>query len=326
MHIPDGFLDPKTAISTGVLAATGLGVALRHARLNLPPRRVPLLGLSAAFVFAAQMLNFPVAGGTSGHLIGAVLTAALLGPSAAVIVISSVLMVQCFLFNDGGLTALGGNIFNLALVGGVGGWAIYHLLSRAVKGLFGRILAATFAAWLSTVLAAIACAGELAASHTASWSVALPVMGGVHMLIGIGEGIITALVLVGIAKARPELMRLAPSPNDHPREGFGPLVVFGLLISVGLALFVAPSACGWPDGLDKTAEILGFVERDPTSIAVPAPIPDYKMPGVSSKGVATGLAGATGTVVVFALAWLLARALVPKSKPDRATVPAASPQ
>src|SRR5512139_1575902 len=103
MHVPDGFLDAKTAVATGVLAAAGLGVALRQARRHLPPRRVPLLGLAAAFVFAAQMINFPVAAGTSGHLLGAVLTAVLLGPSAAVVVLTSVFFVQCFLFADGGV-------------------------------------------------------------------------------------------------------------------------------------------------------------------------------------------------------------------------------
>ncbi|MCY2932388.1 MAG: PDGLE domain-containing protein [Planctomycetota bacterium] len=357
MHIPDGFLDVKTATATGVLAAAGLGLALRQARRHLPARRVPLLGLSAAFVFAAQMINFPVAGGTSGHLIGGVLTAALLGPSAALIVISAVLIVQCFLFADGGVTALGANLFNMALIGGVGGWVVYHLLSRGVKGLFGRLVAAVVAGWASTVLASIACAGELAGSGTVGWRSAWPAMAGTHMVIGIGEGVITALVLAAIAKVRPELLGLtAPgagvlegagavvcgeaattSAEDpvvsrtwlrrrrkprHPAtnlvsaangERTGPLVVFGLLMSVGLALFVAPFACGWPDGLDKTAETLGFKDRESEHRALPAPAPDYKTPGISSEALATAIAGAAGTVFVFALAWGLARALSPKS-------------
>jgi cobalt/nickel transport system permease protein len=341
MHIPDGFLNLKTAAATGVLAATGLGLALRQARQSVPARRVPLLGLSAAFVFAAQMLNFPVAGGTSGHLIGGVLTAALLGPSAAVIVISAVLIVQCFLFADGGMTALGANIFNMALVGGVGGWAVYYLLSRAVKGLFGRIFAAVLAAWVSTVVASIACAGELAASGTIQWSVAFPAMAGVHMLIGIGEGAITALVLAAIARSRPELLGLAAplgmmpapsgdlSPANAPalpspaalgtmgKEKVAGLVVLGLVISLGLALFVAPFACSWPDGLDKTAELLGFKDKEAAGRLIAAPVPDYKMPGISSQGLATALAGAAGTIFAFGLAWGLARVLVPKAKAQR---------
>jgi cobalt/nickel transport system permease protein len=309
MHIPDGFLDSKTAAATGALAAAGLAVALRHARLHLPPRRVPLLGLAAAFVFAAQMINFPVAGGTSGHLIGAVLAATLLGPSAAVIVISAVLIVQCLMFADGGISALGANILNMGLIGGVGGWAIYHVISGLIKGLFGRVLAAAFAAWCSTVLASVACAGELATSHTAGWSVVLPAMAGLHVLIGIGEGLITALVLVAIARARPELLQ--PEAPTALRRPYGTIVAYGVLLALGLALFASPFASQWPDGLDKTAEVLGFKEKAAAGI-LPSPIPDYEMPGIHWSVLRTALAGAVGTMVVFVLAWWLARALVPK--------------
>jgi cobalt/nickel transport system permease protein len=309
MHIPDGFLDSKTAVAAGVLAAVGLGVALRRARLHLPPHRVPLLGLAAAFLFAAQMINFPVAGGTSGHLIGAVLAAVLLGPSAAVIVISAVLIVQCLMFADGGISALGANIFNMAMLGGVGGWAIYHLVSRAVKGLFGRVLAAAFAAWCSTVMASVACAGELASSGTVQWPVVLPAMAGVHMLIGIGEALITALVVVGVARARPELLQ--PDDATEPRASFGAVVAYGGLIALGLALFVSPLASRWPDGLDRTAEVLGFKEKAVTPV-VAAPMSDYQVPWFHWTTLGASLAGAVGTIVVFAFAWLLARALVPK--------------
>jgi cobalt/nickel transport system permease protein len=310
MHIPDGFLDARTAVTTGVLATTGLGVALRQARRNLPPGRVPLLGLSAAFVFVAQMINFPVAGGTSGHLIGAVLVGALLGPSAAVIVISAVLIVQCLMFADGGISALGANIFNMGLVGGIGGWAIYYLVSRAVKGLFGCVVAAVFAGWCSTVLASVACAGELAVSHTVRWPVVLPAMAGIHMLIGIGEGLITALVLVGIGRARPELLQ--PGAATETQRPYGAVVAYGGLIALGLALFASPLASSWPDGLDKAAEVLGFKAKAAGPL-LPAPMPDYEMPGIHWSVLATSIAGTVGTIVVFGLAWLLARVLVPKA-------------
>lgn len=310
MHIPDGFLDTRTAAATGALAAAGLGLALRQARLHLPPRRVPLLGLSAAFVFAAQMLNFPVAGGTSGHLIGGVLTAVLLGPSAAVIVISAVLIVQCLMFADGGISALGANVFNMALVGSVGGWAVYYLVSRTVKGLFGRVLAAAFAGWCSTVLASIACAGELAASHTVRWSVGFPTMAGVHMLIGIGEGLITALVLVAVSQTRPELI-LDPD-RSVPSRPYGAVTAYGVLIALGLALFVSPFASESPDGLDKTASGLGF--EDKAKVIVPAPMPDYTIGRFSAARIGTSIAGAIGTIGVFGFSWVLARALVPKAK------------
>ena len=311
MHIPDGFLDVRTATVSGGLALAGLGLALRRARLHLPPRRVPLLGLSAAFVFAAQMLNFPVAGGTSGHLIGGVLAAVLLGPSAGVVVICAVLIVQCLMFADGGISALGANIFNMALVGTVGGYGIYYLVSRAVAGLFGRVLAAAFAAWCSTVLASIACAGELAASHTVRWSVAFPTMAGVHMLIGIGEGLITALVLVAIAQAGPELF--VESRETAPARSYGVVVAYGMLIALGLALFASPFASSSPDGLDHTAEKLGFDKHART--VVPAPMSDYKIGRIELPRLSTSLAGAVGTVVVFGLSWVLARALVPHSRP-----------
>src|SRR6516162_1209245 len=133
MHLPNGFLDAKTALLTTAAAVTGVGIALRQARTSLEPRQMPLLGVAAAFVFAAQMLNFPVVGGTSGHLIGGVLTAVLLGPSAAILVITCVLIVQCLMFADGGLMALGANIFNMALVSVCGGYFVFRLTKRVMR-------------------------------------------------------------------------------------------------------------------------------------------------------------------------------------------------
>ena len=229
MHIPDGFLDAKTVLVTGALSVAGVGLALRQVRKELPPRQVPLLGLSAAFLFAAQMVNFPVAGGTSGHLLGGVLVAALLGPAAGVVVLTTVLIVQCFLFGDGGVTALGANVFNMALVGTVGGWAIYRTVSRCLPGVRGRVAAVAFAGWCSTVLASLACAGQLAWSGTVQWSVGFTAMTGIHMLIGLGEGLISALAFLAIARTRPELVA---SPNQSPVSsriggvvGFGPLAL-----------------------------------------------------------------------------------------------------
>src|SRR5262249_1063800 len=163
--------------------------ALRQVRRELPPRKVPLLGLAAAFLFAAQMINFPIGGGTSGHLVGGALVAALLGPGAAVVVVTTVLIVQCFLFQDGGVMALGANFFNMAIGNPVAGYVIYRLLCRGLPGARGQVTALAFAAWCATLLAAIGCAGELAWSGTVAWSVGLPAMAGVHMIIGIGEGL-----------------------------------------------------------------------------------------------------------------------------------------
>jgi len=302
MHIPDGFVDVKTAVAASTLSIAGLSYALYQVRRELPLRRVPLLGLGAAFVFAAQMVNFPVIGGTSGHLVGGALIAALLGAPAAVVVISTVLIAQCFLFADGGVTALGANVFNMAVVAPVVGSAVFRGVGRMLSGLRGQVAAVAFAGWCSTVAASLACAGQLAWSGTVGWAVAFPSMTGIHMLIGVGEGAISALVFYAVAKARPEL---ANNTALLPTRSF---VGYGLLVAIGMALFAAPFACPWPDGLEAVAAKLGFehVAKQP----VATPMADYVMPGVGSAGLATALAGVVGALVAFGLAIFLSRLLV----------------
>jgi cobalt/nickel transport system permease protein len=309
MHIPDGFLDGKTALTAVALSGAGLAVALRRVRRELLPRRIPLLGLAAAFLFAAQMVNFPVAGGTSGHLMGGVLVGALLGPSAAVVVLATVLIVQCFLFADGGVTALGANLFNMGILGAGGGYLAYRRIARFWPGQRGRVAGVAFGGWLSTVLAAIGCAGQLAWSHTVAWPTGFPMMAGVHMLIGLGEGLIGALALVAIERTRPDLVGGDESADrDRPMRG---LLRYGLLATLGLAIFVAPFACPWPDGLEWVATSLGF-DRQAVAL-LPVAAADYRLPGIRSAVGATALAGAIGTVVVFGVALLLGRVLVRKS-------------
>jgi len=307
MHIPDGFIDGKTAATTIALSAVGVGLALRQVRRRLPRRRVPLLGLAAAFLFAAQMINFPVYGGTSGHLLGGVLVAALLGPSAAIVVLTTVLIVQCFLFADGGVLALGANIFNMAIIGAAGGYGIYRLVCGILPGTRGRVAAIAFAGWCSTVLASIFCAGQLAWSHTVAWPAAFTAMAGVHMLIGIGEGLISALAFLAIQRTRPDLVG---DVSEAEQPGlWSEFARYGLLATLGVALFVAPFACSWPDGLERVAARLGFEHKAAPPVLV-APAADYRVPGVRWAAGATALAGAAGTVVVFGLALLLARSLV----------------
>jgi cobalt/nickel transport system permease protein len=311
MHLPDGFLDPKTAIAGAALAAAGVGIALRAVRRGTPERRVPLIGLAAAFVFAAQMLNFPVAGGTSGHLIGAVLVAVLLGPSAAVLALTAVLVVQCFVFADGGVTALGANVFNMAIVAPGVGYAVFALARRlAGDRIRGLLFATAFAAWCSTVAAAVVCAGELALSRTVAWNAAFPAMTGIHMLIGLGEAVITTLIVAAVARARPELVAPVPAPGREARVR--ELPAYGLLVSLGLVVFVAPFASGWPDGLEKVAAALGFASRAANPV-VAAPLPDYSLPGFGSAPLSMILAGVVGTLVAFVLAYVLARVLTRSS-------------
>jgi cobalt/nickel transport system permease protein len=305
MHIPDGFLDAKTAVTSGVLAVTGLGLALRRVRQTLPPQQMPLLGLAAAFIFAAQMLNFPVAGGTSGHLLGGALAAALLGPAAAVVTMSAVLVLQCLLFSDGGVTALGANLFNMALAAPVAAWLVYRPLARVAD----RRLAVACAAWVSTLTAALLCAGELAWSGRVGWSLVFPAMGGIHALIGLGEALLTALILGAIAAARPELL---DAENTVPRRA---VLGLGLFLSLGLVLFVAPFACPWPDGFEKIAAQLGFEQHGSTLFK--APLADYAVPGLQWEKLGTILSGAIGTLAVFVLVWVLVR-MIAKRKQDHA--------
>jgi len=308
MHIPDGFIDGKTALAAAALSAAGVGVALRQVKQELPPRKTPLLGLAAAFLFAAQMVNFPVAGGTSGHLVGGALVAALLGPSAAVVVVTTVLIVQCFLFADGGVLALGANIFNMAIVNSVGGYVIYRGVCRLLPGIRGQVTALAFAGWCATVLASISCAGQLAFSGTVPWSAAFPAMAGTHMLIGVGEGLISALVFLAIQRTRPEMIAGNGEPGRPQRRG--ELLRYGLLVTLGVAIFVAPFACPWPDGLERVAARLGFEQRT-AQPWFPAPAPDYRVPGIHWAVGATAIAGAAGSLIVFALALLLGRVLAP---------------
>jgi cobalt/nickel transport system permease protein len=312
MHIPDGFLDAKTIIATGAFSAAGLGTALRQAGKYLQSRRIPLIGLTAAFIFVAQMVNFPVAGGTSGHLLGATLAAVLLGPSAAVIVMSSVLIVQSFLFADGGVLALGANIFNMGLVAPLCGYGIYRLFRLALRNERGRLIAVSFASWCATVIAAVFCAGELAWSGTVAWGTVFPAMAGVHMLIGVGEALITMLVMAAIASTRPELLN-ERSGRDI-REGLSPTFIYAAIILIGLVVLVVPYASSLPDGLEKVAAALGFEHRALTSPIVSPPLKDYRVPGLSSTSGGTMAAGLIGAVVVFGLSFVLARVLVPHSK------------
>ncbi len=209
MHIPDGFLNAGTLAGTAIVSAGGVANAARIAGKNLGEKQVPLMGILAAFVFAAQMLNFPVAGGTSGHFLGAALCAILLGPWAAVIILTLVLIAQCFIFQDGGMLALGANIFNMGIVGGLGSYYLYRLGVRLLgNNLRSKMISGFFASWASVALASIACALELAISGASPLGVVLPAMLGVHVIIGLGEGAITVAALGMIRSTRADLLEL----------------------------------------------------------------------------------------------------------------------
>jgi cobalt/nickel transport system permease protein len=210
MHVPDGFLDAPTSIATGVVAAAGIAVALRGARRELDDRTAPMAGLVATFVFAGQMMNFPVGAGTSGHLLGGALAAVLVGPWSAVLCISVVLLVQGLLIADGGITALGTNITLMALVGVAVGWAVFTLVRRLLPRRPASIAtAAAIGALVSVPVAAAVFAGLFAIGGTApvDSGKVLAAMVGWHVVIGIGEAVITGLVVASVMATRPDLVR-----------------------------------------------------------------------------------------------------------------------
>ena len=209
MHIPDGFLSTATVVTTGVVSVGGVANAVRIANKKLGEKHIPMMGILAAFIFAAQMLNFPVAGGTSGHVIGAALVAILLGPWAAVIIMSVVLFAQSLIFQDGGLLALGANIFNMGVVAGFSAYYIYRIMGSLLgDNSRSKLVAGFIAAWASVLLASVACAIELAVSGTSPLSVVLPAMAGIHALIGIGEGLVTVAVVSVVLSTRADLLKL----------------------------------------------------------------------------------------------------------------------
>ncbi len=221
MHIPDGFVNLPTAAVTYAASAGGLAYAVRRTNKELGEKQVPLMGVMGAFIFAAQMLNFPVAGGTSGHLLGGALAGILLGPWAGSLIITAVLVVQALIFQDGGLVALGANVFNMAFVGVFVGYYTYKWLSALIgRETTGTFIGAFAGAWLSVVVASTFAALELAVSGVSPLGVALPAMAGVHALIGIGEGFITVGVLAFLAATRRDLLQLGKNRVVAEKPGF----------------------------------------------------------------------------------------------------------
>ena len=302
MHIPDGFLSVPVAVVGWLITAVIVGLALRQTREQLGERQIPLMGILAAFIFAAQMINFPVAGGTSGHLIGGTLAAILLGPWAAVLVMTSVVAVQALLFQDGGLLALGFNVFNMGILAPFVGYAVYDAVRKMLgRAAYAPLVGAAVGAWASVELAATAASLQLAISGTSPLDVALPAMAGVHALIGIGEALITVGALAFIRQARPDLLG---APAKAAARGSG-WIAAGLVIALAVT-FVSPLTDSDPDGLERVAEDKAFLEE-----AEDAPyeiLPDYTIPGIDNEAVTTILAGIVGVLIVAGIGYGVARA------------------
>lgn len=209
LHTPDGFLNFPVSALMYLLSAVVVGLAVRRVGVDQHESTAPLLGVLAAFIFAGQMMNFPVAGGTSGHMLGGALAAILVGPWAAIVIMTAVVGVQALVFQDGGLAALGANVFNMGVATAFTGAAVFLLVTRlAGRGRRAVLVAAFSASWISVMIAAALTSTQLAISGTSPWGVVFPAMLGVHALIGVGEGLITSAAVALVLSARPDLVRL----------------------------------------------------------------------------------------------------------------------
>ena len=293
LHIPDGFLSLLISIIFWVLTIALIAIAVRKTQDQLGERQVPLMGIMAAFIFAVQMLNFPVAGGTSGHLLGGALAAIVLGPWAGMLVMASVIGLQAVLFQDGGLVVMGANIFNMGLLTALIGFGLYRTV--AGKSRTTKLVVAGVAAWLSVMAGAFVTSLQLGFSGTSPFAIVLPAMLGVHALIGIGEALITVAALAFITRTRPDLLE---AEQVRARGGQG-WVVVGLIIVVAFVL-LSPLASSDPDGLNRVAEELGFIE-----LGTGAPykiLSDYTIPFLGDNSVSTIIAGVLGAAIVATIA------------------------
>ncbi|BAU83875.1 ABC-type cobalt transporter [Streptomyces laurentii] len=335
VHVPDGFINAPVSAAAGVVAAGAVAVALRGARRELGgtsgaeghggERTAPLAGLVAAFVFAVQMLNFPVAAGTSGHLLGGALAAILVGPYTGVLCIAVVLLMQGVLFADGGLTALGVNVTVMGVVTVVVAYALFRGLVLVLPRTRRSVTVASFVAALVSVPAA---ATAFTAIYALGGTTDVPIgkvltaMVGVHVLIGVGEAVITMLTVGAVIAVRPdlvhgarglttplklrvggELVDAAPAARPAAAAARSPrrLWIAGVVTALVLAGFVSFYASGSPDGLEKVAADKGIDAQAKPHAAADSPLADYGVKDVSDARLSGGLAGVIGVGATLAV-------------------------
>jgi len=276
LHIPDGFLSLELALFFWIVSLVVVGLSFKNMGKDISLKKIPLFAALAGFVFAAQMLNFPVLGGTSGHLIGGALLALLLGFSPAVVIMATVLTVQAFVFHDGGVIALGANMFNMAIVAPLGGVVAKKYLGKSYSAVFSGAL-------LSVIAASVVASAQLALSGAVEFTGVLVAMVSVHMMIGLGEALISTAAWFF-------------AENRLPSISFSPsrLAVVALVFGI----FLSPFASAFPDGLEATAEHFEFDSLAADSMTPLTAMADYLFPGIEDESVATGLAGLVGTVLV----------------------------
>lgn len=326
MHAPDGFFSVPMALLGWLITIVMVALALRNTRTQLGERQVPLMGLLAAAIFAGQMLNFTIPGGTSGHLLGGALAAIVVGPWAAVLIMTAVVSLQALVFQDGGLLVMGLNILNMGIITAFVGYFVYQGVQRVLKGRAALIVGGFLGAWLSLVVTAAAAAVELALSGTSPLQFALPAMVGVHAIIGIGEGLLTVAALSFILTTRPDLVTGDAAPGQQSARW----VLVGLLVALAIPL-IAPLASPYSDGMERIAEAFAdpaAVETAPLFFTLPsetaffgqfldAPyqlLPDYTLPFLGETSLSTILAGMVGVLITFGIVYALAR-LIRNSHP-----------
>jgi cobalt/nickel transport system permease protein len=283
-------------------------MALRHAKQHLQDRLIPLAGITAAFVFAAQMFNFPVAAGTTGHLLGGALAAILLGPSVGVVVVTIVVVTQALAFADGGLTALGYNVFNMAVIPAYGGYAAFRMFRRWFPPTTGGVVgAAGLAAWSSVVMSSIAFSIEWLFGATAPipFDDVLFAMVGVHVLIGVGEGVITSLAIGAVLVSRSDLV-FGASDLDRTqladtRVQTRTFVIGGALVAMVFATVVSQFAVNNPDGLERVAEDTGISSTATGHALADSLFADYATTGISNESLSLAVAGVVGILVTLAV-------------------------
>lgn len=302
MHIPDGFLSIVISLICWVITVVIIGIAVSRTNKSLGERQVPLMGVMAAFIFAAQMINFPIAGGTSGHLLGGALAAITLGPWAGMLVMTAVIAVQGLLFQDGGLLVMGANILNMGLLTVAVGYGLY----RSVLGKDQRtkLAVAGVAAWLSVMTGALATALQLWLSGTARVDIVVPAMLTVHAVIGLGEALITVAALGFIFRTRPDLL----DEESASAQGSRGWVMAGALIALVVVL-LSPLASTDPDGLNRVAMNLGFISSAQSGSG---PLAGYTVSFFENVSLSKIAAGTIGVVVVLSLVFVAGRTLQKK--------------
>ncbi len=250
MHIPDGFLSNKIALSMDVVSGATVFYATRRVTIEGSGRMVPIMGVMAAFVLAAQMLNFPVLGGTSGHLVGGALLSVLLGPMAAFLTMATVIIAQALFMQDGGILALGANLFNIGAITSFSGFALFQIVAGSAAGPRRTGVAAFVAGWGSLMLSAVCCALELSVSGVIPLKTGLGAMAGYHAIIGIAEGGLTAAVLTFLLRVRPDLAKRRGELRFRGTDWIGALV----LVAVPMATLMLAGSSSLPDPLQGLLE------------------------------------------------------------------------